>query len=130
MPLLQQRLADSATQLCFLVEFATLSTLDMKLNTKTIQWFKRMPSIFEEHQQIVSKMTEQYQSGLKVCVFLFQCILMFNVEKTYRWLKYKDIFPYPRSSCTVSTCCKNWTATVNKWRSLRPFVRQPISAST
>lgn len=82
MPLLQQRLADSATQLCFLVEFATLSTLDMKLNTKTIQWFKRMPSIFEEHQQIVSKMTEQYQNGLKVCVFLFQCILMFNVEKT------------------------------------------------
>lgn len=71
MPLLQQRLADSATQLCFLVEFATLSTLDMELNTKTIQWFKRMPSIFEEHQQIVSKMTEQYQNGLKVCVFLF-----------------------------------------------------------
>lgn len=71
MPLLQQRLADSATQLCFLVEFATLSTLDMELNTKTIQWFKRMPSIFEGHQQIVSKMTEQYQSGLKVCVFLF-----------------------------------------------------------
>lgn len=71
MPLLQQRLADSATQLCFLVEFATLSTLDMELNTKTIQWIKRMPSIFEEHQQIVSKMTEQYQNGLKVCVFLF-----------------------------------------------------------
>uniref|UniRef100_A0A669BJA2 Dynein axonemal heavy chain 7 n=1 Tax=Oreochromis niloticus TaxID=8128 RepID=A0A669BJA2_ORENI len=66
MPLLQQRLADSATQLCFLVEFATLSTLDMELNTKTIQWFKRMPSIFEEHQQIVTKMTEQYQSGLKL----------------------------------------------------------------
>lgn len=68
MPLLEQRLADSNTQLCFLMDFVTLSPLDMELNTKTIQWLERMPSIFKEHQQIISEKTEQYQSGLKVCV--------------------------------------------------------------
>uniref|UniRef100_A0A8D0ADE4 Dynein axonemal heavy chain 7 n=1 Tax=Sander lucioperca TaxID=283035 RepID=A0A8D0ADE4_SANLU len=67
MPLLEQRLADSNTQLCFLMDFVTLSPLDMELNTKTIQWLERMPSIFKEHQQIISEKTEQYQSGLKMC---------------------------------------------------------------
>ncbi|XP_026231920.1 dynein heavy chain 7, axonemal isoform X2 [Anabas testudineus] len=67
MPLLEQRLADSNTQLCFLMDFVTLSPLDMKLNAKTIQWFKRMPSIFKEQRRIISEKTEQYQSALKLC---------------------------------------------------------------
>ncbi|XP_044073688.1 dynein axonemal heavy chain 7 isoform X2 [Siniperca chuatsi] len=67
MPLLEQRLADSNTHLCFLMDFVTLSPLDMELNTQTIQWLKRMPSIFKEHRQIINKKTEQYQSGLKLC---------------------------------------------------------------
>lgn len=61
MPLLEQRLTDSNTQLCFLMDFVTLSPLDMELNTQTIQWLKRMPSIFKEHKQIVTGKTEQYQ---------------------------------------------------------------------
>ncbi|XP_067459187.1 dynein axonemal heavy chain 7 [Thunnus thynnus] len=68
MPLLEQRLADSNTQLCFLMDFVSLSPLDMELNKKTIQWLQRMPSIFEEHQQIITEKTEQYQSGLKLCL--------------------------------------------------------------
>ncbi|XP_028992896.1 dynein axonemal heavy chain 7 [Betta splendens] len=67
MPLLERRLADSNTQLCFLMDFATLSPLDMKLNAETIQWFRRMPSIFKEHQQIITEKTKQYQSALKLC---------------------------------------------------------------
>ncbi|KAM9347669.1 dynein axonemal heavy chain 7 [Symphorus nematophorus] len=67
MPLLEQRLADSNTQLCFLMDFVDLSPLDMKLNTQTIEWLKRMPSIFKENRQIITEKTEQYQSGLKLC---------------------------------------------------------------
>ncbi|XP_047456328.1 dynein axonemal heavy chain 7 isoform X2 [Mugil cephalus] len=67
MPLLEQRLADSNKHLCFLMDFFTFSPLDMELNTKTVQWFKRMPSIFREHRQIITEKTEQYQSGLKMC---------------------------------------------------------------
>ena len=67
MLLLEQRLADSNTQLCYLMDFVTLSPLDMELHTKTIKWLQRMPSIFKENQQIISEKTEQYQRDLKVC---------------------------------------------------------------
>ncbi|KAK2839527.1 hypothetical protein Q5P01_013267 [Channa striata] len=66
MPLLEQRLADSITQLCILTDFVNLSPSEIKLNAKTIQWFQRMPSIFKEHQQIITEKTEQYQSALKL----------------------------------------------------------------
>lgn len=77
MPLLEQRLADSNTQLCFLMDFVTLSPMDMKLNAQTIHWFKRMPSIFKEHRRIITEKTEQYQSALKVCVANFSFSLLF-----------------------------------------------------
>ncbi|XP_060945031.1 dynein axonemal heavy chain 7 [Limanda limanda] len=67
-PLLEQRLADSTTQFCFLVDFVTLSPSHMKRNTQTIQWLKRMPSIFKEHQKIIAEKTEQFQGGLKLCL--------------------------------------------------------------
>ncbi|XP_031730848.1 dynein heavy chain 7, axonemal isoform X1 [Anarrhichthys ocellatus] len=67
MPLLAQRLADSSAQLCSLMDFVNLAPLDMELNTQTFQWHKRMPSIFKEHQQIITEKTEQYQSDLKLC---------------------------------------------------------------
>uniref|UniRef100_UPI003AAEEA19 dynein axonemal heavy chain 7 n=1 Tax=Centroberyx gerrardi TaxID=166262 RepID=UPI003AAEEA19 len=65
-PLLEQRLADSITLLCFLIDYVTLSPTDMELNRQTYQWQARMPSIFEEHRQIIKDKTEQYQSGLKL----------------------------------------------------------------
>ena len=67
MPLLEQRLSDSNAQLCFLVDFVTLSPLDMELNAQTFQWLKSMPNIFKDHRKIISQKTEQYQSSLKVC---------------------------------------------------------------
>ncbi|XP_058478991.1 dynein axonemal heavy chain 7 [Solea solea] len=66
MPLLEQRLTDSITQLCFLLDYATLSPLHMRLNKQTVQWFKRMPSIFNQHQQIITEKAEQFQISLKV----------------------------------------------------------------
>ncbi|XP_069555029.1 dynein axonemal heavy chain 7 [Brachyistius frenatus] len=65
MPLLEQRLADSNTELCFLMDFVTLSPMDMEHNTQTIQWLKRMPSIFREHQNIIAEKTNQYQTHLQ-----------------------------------------------------------------
>ncbi|XP_019118943.2 dynein heavy chain 7, axonemal [Larimichthys crocea] len=66
MPLLEKRLTESHEQLCFLMDFVTLSPLDLEFNTETIQWFRRMPSIFMEHQRIITEKTEQYQNGLQL----------------------------------------------------------------
>lgn len=38
LPLLEQKLAESNTQLCFLMDFVSLSPSDMELNTQTNQW--------------------------------------------------------------------------------------------
>ncbi|KAM3849660.1 dynein axonemal heavy chain 7 [Diretmus argenteus] len=65
-PLLERRLSDSSTQLCFLIDSVTLSPEDMLLNRQTFQWYQRMPSIFEEHRQIVKDKTEQFQNALKL----------------------------------------------------------------
>ncbi|XP_074551174.1 dynein axonemal heavy chain 7 [Halichoeres trimaculatus] len=67
MPLLEQRIVDSNSQLIFLMNFVDLSSLEMKLNSETIQWFERMPSIFTANQKIITEKTEEYQSGLKLC---------------------------------------------------------------
>ncbi|CAG5865931.1 unnamed protein product, partial [Menidia menidia] len=67
MPLLEKRLAVSNRQLCSVMDFVTLSSPDMELNSQTVQWFKRMPSIFKEYRQIMNEKTELYQSGLKLC---------------------------------------------------------------
>uniref|UniRef100_G3NCJ3 Dynein axonemal heavy chain 7 n=1 Tax=Gasterosteus aculeatus aculeatus TaxID=481459 RepID=G3NCJ3_GASAC len=65
-PLLERRLAKSATQLVSLMDVTTLSPLDEELNNKAFHWLNRMPSIFKEHQQIITETAEQYQSGLKL----------------------------------------------------------------
>lgn len=66
MPLLEQRLADSITQFCILVDFVSLSSFDMDLNTQTFQWLNCMPSIYEKHQKIIAENTETLQEDLKV----------------------------------------------------------------
>ncbi|XP_067117728.1 dynein axonemal heavy chain 7 [Osmerus mordax] len=66
MSLLEKKLSDSKTRLCFLVDYVTFSAVDMRLNRQTFQWHTRMPSILEEHRQITKQKEEQYQGGLKL----------------------------------------------------------------
>ncbi|XP_069052852.1 dynein axonemal heavy chain 7 isoform X2 [Lepisosteus oculatus] len=66
MPALEKRLVEAKNRLSFLVDYATFSPVEMRLNSSTFQWHSRMPEVFEEHQQIVKEKTEQYQDGLKL----------------------------------------------------------------
>ncbi|XP_041805973.1 dynein heavy chain 7, axonemal [Chelmon rostratus] len=105
MPLLKQRLSDSITQLCFLMDFVTLSPLDMELNTQTIQWLKHMPSIFKEHKQIITEKTEQYQNGLKLCRDRFVEELesySVQVEECTTSGELKDLSKYLKKSQTLN----------------------------
>ncbi|KAG7268093.1 LOW QUALITY PROTEIN: hypothetical protein CRUP_011869 [Coryphaenoides rupestris] len=53
LPLLEQRLAESSTHLGFLVDYVTLSLADMNLNRATAHWHTLMPSVFQDHRQIL-----------------------------------------------------------------------------
>ncbi|XP_043929631.1 dynein axonemal heavy chain 7 [Protopterus annectens] len=63
---MEQKLVDVKNRLAFLVDYATFSPADIRLNSSTFQWYTRMPEIFEEHRTIVKEKTEQYQEGLKL----------------------------------------------------------------
>ena len=67
---LEKRLTLSRDRLAFLVDYASFSPAEMRLNSSTFQWHERMPEIFSEHKQIVQEKTSQYQKGLEVSLNL------------------------------------------------------------
>uniref|UniRef100_A0AAY4BTU9 EF-hand domain-containing protein n=1 Tax=Denticeps clupeoides TaxID=299321 RepID=A0AAY4BTU9_9TELE len=66
MPILEKKLLESSTRMCFLSDYITFSTMDTNLNKQTIQWHGRMPTVFEEHHKIIKASTEQFQDGLEL----------------------------------------------------------------
>uniref|UniRef100_A0A671S7X9 EF-hand domain-containing protein n=1 Tax=Sinocyclocheilus anshuiensis TaxID=1608454 RepID=A0A671S7X9_9TELE len=56
----------SVYRLCFLVDYVTFSHTEIQLNSKTFQCHARMPSVFDQHRQIIKEKTNQFQNGLKV----------------------------------------------------------------
>ena len=70
---LEKQLVQSKDRLAFLVDYASFSPAEMRLNSSTFQWHERMPEIFNEHRQIVDEKTSQYQEGLKVWDLLVLC---------------------------------------------------------
>lgn len=159
MPVLETKLLESKTRLCFLVDYMTFSPVDMRLNRQPFQWQSRMPSVFEEHQKIVTEKTGQYQEGLKVkCQpynFTFNIsdcsiysllqnsdtITIFQMNKpTYEWAiqtKITIIIIVSTSLSSSSFCScgaqglwKSWRAIPNKWKSLSPLEIFLTSTST
>ncbi|XP_030642423.1 dynein heavy chain 7, axonemal [Chanos chanos] len=66
MPKLELKLHESKTRLCFLVDHFQFSSSDVRMNMEVFQLYMRMPSIFEDHRQLMKSVTEQYQDGLKL----------------------------------------------------------------
>lgn len=66
MPQLEMKLQESNSRLCFLVDYVTFSLTDIQLNSKTFLCHARMPSVFDQHRQIIKEKTNQFQDGLKV----------------------------------------------------------------
>lgn len=71
---LGRRLVDAKNCLSFLIECATFSPADIRLNNNVFQWYGRMEEIFDEHRRIMAEKTEQYQEGLKVGTTGFQTL--------------------------------------------------------
>ena len=63
---LEKRLVEAKNRLAFLVDYASFSPAEMRLNTNTFMWHGRMPAIFEEHRLIISEKRSQYEEALKV----------------------------------------------------------------
>uniref|UniRef100_A0A3B4DBH6 Dynein axonemal heavy chain 7 n=1 Tax=Pygocentrus nattereri TaxID=42514 RepID=A0A3B4DBH6_PYGNA len=91
MPKLALKLMDSNTRLCFLVDYVMFSRMDMQLNRQTFQWHMRMPSVFDEHRQIIKEKTVQFQDGLKLRCERFMEDLESYAKQVEEFLTFGDL---------------------------------------
>ncbi|KAL7881400.1 hypothetical protein AOLI_G00082480 [Acnodon oligacanthus] len=91
MPKLALKLMDSNARLCFLVDYVMFSRMDMQLNRQTFQWHMRMPSVFDEHRQIIKEKTVQFQDGLKLRCERFMEDLESYAKQVEEFLTFGDL---------------------------------------
>ena len=77
---LEKDLVNSRDRLAFLVDYASFSPAEIRLNSSTFQWHERMPEIFAEHKTIVDEKTSQYQEGLKVYLSYYSFIIYLAIK--------------------------------------------------
>ncbi|CAB4002499.1 dynein heavy chain 7, axonemal-like, partial [Paramuricea clavata] len=63
---LEERLSEAKNRLVFLVDYASFSPADMRMNNNVFQWHFRMHEVFEEHKQITNANRVQYENSLKM----------------------------------------------------------------
>ena len=63
---LEKKLVGAKNRLAFLVDYASFSPAEMRLNSNTFMWNDRMPAIFDEHRLIINEKRAQYEEALKV----------------------------------------------------------------
>ncbi|XP_055967922.1 dynein axonemal heavy chain 7 [Sorex fumeus] len=88
---LGQKLVDSKNCLAFLIECATFSPADLRLNNNVFQWYGRMDEIFDEHRKIIKEKTEQYQEGLKLRCERFQEELESYAKQSEEFYSFGDL---------------------------------------
>ena len=67
---LEKRLNHSKARLSFLVDYASFSPAEMRLNSNTFMWHGRMEDIFMDHKAIIQEKKAQYEDALKVSVYM------------------------------------------------------------
>ena len=72
---LEKKLVEAKNRLVFLVDYASFSPAEMRLNSNTFMWNDRMPAIFEEHKLIAEEKKSQYEEALKVCRLFMVCTI-------------------------------------------------------
>jgi dynein heavy chain len=93
---LEQELNQAAKRLVFLSDFCQFTTSEMKLNTKTFQWHAKMPSIFDEHRNIIQGKTSEYQKALKLKRERFQEELDSYSNQVEEFFTYGNVDELPK----------------------------------
>ncbi|XP_059098400.1 dynein axonemal heavy chain 7-like [Tigriopus californicus] len=102
----EKELNKAAKRLVFLSDYLQFTTAEMKLNTKTFQWFAKMPKVFEEHESIVKEKTADYQKALKLRRerFLEELEASNNqVDDFYTYGNVDDLPKYMKKAQTLQT---------------------------
>ncbi|XP_055588743.1 dynein axonemal heavy chain 7 isoform X2 [Uranotaenia lowii] len=64
-PDMEQRLKINLGHLLYLTDHTIFTPLEIKQNNNTFQWYMKMPQVFQDHKNIISEKTVEYQDSLK-----------------------------------------------------------------
>lgn len=67
---MEDRIRIVMSYMLFLADYTTYSPIEMKHNSITLQWYNRMPNIFDENRAMCEQKTVEFQDGLKVWTLL------------------------------------------------------------
>ncbi|KAJ8668953.1 hypothetical protein QAD02_000212 [Eretmocerus hayati] len=98
---LSSRLREVVDYILLISDYVPLDSLEVKTNNSAFQWFHRMPSIFEEHLQIVASKTGEYQNALKRRIEEFEetlLILEKHGNEMQYWGNVEEIFRYKKKA--------------------------------
>jgi len=63
---MEDRLRVVVSYMLFLADYTTYSPIEMKHNSITLQWYNRMPNVFDENRAMCEQKTVEFQEALKV----------------------------------------------------------------
>lgn len=76
--------------LTWLMDYTIYTPLEIKQNSKTFQWYMRMPSVFKQNQEIVDEKTVEYQELLKRRIEQFRRDLDVYWDQVQEYDQYGD----------------------------------------
>ena len=63
---MEDRIRIVMAYMLFLADYTAYSPIEMKHNSITLQWYNRMPSVFDENRAMCEQKTVEFQEALKV----------------------------------------------------------------
>lgn len=63
---LEDKVLQARQRVTFLINHTTLTKSEIHLNVETFNWYNRMPKIFEEHEEIITRSRREAEDGLKL----------------------------------------------------------------
>ncbi|XP_046587391.1 dynein axonemal heavy chain 7-like [Neodiprion lecontei] len=102
--LLEERLREVLQYIIFLTDYSLLTPVEIKSVNAAFHWCYRMPSVFEEHREIVAQKTIEYQEVLSVRIQKFEQDLQLywkQCDEIQYWGNVDEIFRYKKKTTSL-----------------------------
>ncbi|KAK2577836.1 hypothetical protein KPH14_001102, partial [Odynerus spinipes] len=102
--ILEARLKGLIKYITFMSKYWILTPVELKTNNFAFQWYHKMPSIFEQHREIIASKTGEYQKMLKDRIEKFERDLEVYtkyVDEMQHWGNIDEIYRYQKKATSL-----------------------------
>ncbi|XP_034234713.1 dynein heavy chain 7, axonemal isoform X2 [Thrips palmi] len=93
---MEDRLRVVVSYMLFLADYTTYSPIEMKHNSITLQWYNRMPSVFDDNRAMCEQKTVEFQEALKMKIESFTADLEAYAKQVEEFPSYGDVDDLPK----------------------------------